>query len=91
MIQVLLENTFSDELDLSNYKDTYTDKLREIVEAKVEGHEVIKPPEEAVPPTFNLIDALKKSVANSKVAKPTKKLAASATRLTPAKRRRKSS
>ncbi len=91
LAKVLLENTFSDALDLSGYKDTYNDKLREVVEAKVEGHEVIKPPAESAPPTFNLIDALKKSVAKSQSAKPTKKLAASSVRLTPSKRRRKSS
>jgi DNA end-binding protein Ku len=91
LAKMLLENTFSDELDLSEYKDTYSDKLREIVDAKVAGHEIIRPPDQEAPPSFNLMDALRKSVAKSKDVKPTKKVAESAKRLTPPKRRRKSS
>ena len=91
LAKMLLENSFTDELDLSDYRDTYTDKLREIVEAKVEGHEVIEPPADEAPPTVNLMDALRKSVAQSKQTKPAKKLASSSKRLTPARRKRKSS
>lgn len=53
---------FEDELDFKKYHDTYEDALRKMIEAKIEGHEVITPETEAPPRVVNLMDALRKSL-----------------------------
>lgn len=60
--------------DLADYKDEFKDKVRQLVEAKVKGEEVVAPPEsEASVPVVNLMDALKASLAQAqKAAKPAK-------------------
>jgi non-homologous end joining protein Ku len=66
--------------------------VRELVEAKLEGKEIVAASEEEVP-VINLMDALRQSVARTKrsggKAAPTKRAAAS--RKKPAPLRRKSS
>jgi DNA end-binding protein Ku len=51
---------------LAAYKDHYVEELRKIIEAKVEGKELVSPPEVETPKVINLMDALKKSVAAAK-------------------------
>jgi DNA end-binding protein Ku len=63
LAETLIKASTSKRLDLSAYKDSYSDKLRELIEAKVEGREIVVPPEEDEPATLNLMDALKKSLA----------------------------
>ena len=94
LARTLIESSSTDEVDLSEYKDTYTQKLRELVEAKVSGQEVISPPEEDDVPVVNLMDALRRSVAKSRPvtrAKPPKKAARSVRQMAVAHRRQKSS
>ena len=52
--------------DIANYRDLYNDRLRELVEAKVEGREVATAPSTKIPPTINLIEALKESLGQTK-------------------------
>jgi len=78
LAETLIKASTSKRLDLSGYKDSYSDKLRELIDAKVEGREIVVPPEEEEPATLNLMDALKKSLARggkagSKGAAATKK------------------
>jgi DNA end-binding protein Ku len=54
--------TFEGEVDLQEYKDEYQVGLREIIDAKIEGREVIAPEVEAPPKVVNLMDALRKSL-----------------------------
>jgi len=54
--------TFEGDLDLSEYRDEYQEGLRKIIAAKVEGQEVVAPPEEAPPRVVNLMEALRKSL-----------------------------
>jgi DNA end-binding protein Ku len=54
--------TFEGELDFAAYKDEYQEGLREIIEAKVEGREIVAPEVEAPPKVVNLMDALRKSL-----------------------------
>lgn len=89
LAKMLLENTFAPELDLSVYQDTYTDKLREIAQAKVQGQQILKPAERPLPPTFNLIEALRKSLAKTKPRKAATKLIPSPLSLPLPKRPRK--
>lgn len=77
-----------------SYKDTYLDNLREFIEAKVEGKEIVSPPAREEPRVINLMDALKKSVAQANQsdrdeAKPAakRKMAASTRRRTTSKRK----
>jgi DNA end-binding protein Ku len=54
--------TFEGELDFKSYRDEYQDGLREIIQAKIEGREVVAPQIEAPPKVVNLMDALRKSL-----------------------------
>ena len=49
--------------ELSNYRDHYNERLRELVEAKIEGRAVIAAPQQPEHQVINLIEALRKSVA----------------------------
>jgi len=55
-------STFEGELDFESYKDEYQEGLRQIIEAKVEGREVVVPEVEAPPKVVNLMEALRKSL-----------------------------
>jgi DNA end-binding protein Ku len=79
--------------DLSQYKDDYTEKMTQLIQAKVEGKEVVVPPAEEAPQVINLMDALKKSLEQAKKAaggKPSK-LAAPSVGTAKETRRRKTS
>src|SRR5256714_8577691 len=54
--------TFEQPLDLANYPDEYREGLQEIIDAKIEGKEVVAPTVEAPPKVVNLMEALKKSL-----------------------------
>jgi DNA end-binding protein Ku len=54
--------TFEGEIDFTSYKDDYQVGLREIIDAKIEGREVVTPEIEAPPKVVNLMDALRKSL-----------------------------
>ena len=48
--------------DLTQYKDDYQDQLRGIIDAKIEGREVVTQEEEAPPKVVNLMEALRQSL-----------------------------
>jgi DNA end-binding protein Ku len=84
LAKTLIEAASTKKFDLANYRDAYTDRLTQLVEAKVAGKEIVAPPAEEHAQVINLMDALKQSVAQlSKTpaataeAKPPKKVAAS--------------
>src|SRR5437762_5249777 len=62
----LLEAFEKPKFSLAEYKDHYIEELRELIEAKVEGKELVTPPAAEEPHVINLMDALKKSVAAAK-------------------------
>ena len=87
----LMSALVKDEFDLTDYKDEYTEKLTELIEAKVEGKELVSPAAEEAPAVINLMDALKASVQQVAVPekapaaskkKPARKMAASKTTAT---------
>jgi DNA end-binding protein Ku len=58
----LIEN-FEGTLNLADYVDEYQEGLKRIIEAKVQGEEIVAPAEpEAPPKVVNLMDALRKSL-----------------------------
>jgi DNA end-binding protein Ku len=59
-----------EDFDLAAYADDYQDRLRQLVEAKVKGQEVVAAPAEPPPAAVgNLMAALQRSLAAAK-AKP---------------------
>ena len=54
--------TFAGELDFESYRDDYQVGLRDIIDAKIEGREIVAPEVEAPPKVVNLMDALRKSL-----------------------------
>jgi len=72
--------TFEGDVDFTTYKDDYQVGLREIIDAKIEGREVVTPEIEAPPKVVNLMDALRKSLdtISSNKKKPAAPVAAMA-------------
>ena len=62
LARTLIQQTSSDDADLDQYEDTYTQKFKEAIEAKIAGKEVVTAPEEEDVPVVNLMDALRKSL-----------------------------
>jgi DNA end-binding protein Ku len=62
-------STFQGEVDFKSYRDEYQDGLREIIDAKVEGREVVAPEVEAPPKVVNLMEALRKSLDSISASK----------------------
>ena len=54
--------TFHGELDLKDYKDEYREGLREIINAKIAGEEVVAPEVQEPPKVVDLMEALRRSL-----------------------------
>ena len=73
--------TFEGDVDLQEYRDDYQVGLREIIDAKIEGREVVTQEVEAPPKVVNLMEALRKSLdtisaSKKKTAPPVEREAA---------------
>jgi DNA end-binding protein Ku len=53
---------FEGAIDFSKYHDTYEDALRQMIDAKVAGEEIVETEVERAPRVVNLMDALRKSL-----------------------------
>lgn len=69
LAEMLIEASSSEEFDIGQYEDLYTQKLTALIEAKVEGKEVVATPVNEETPVINLMEALKQSVARTKPGK----------------------
>jgi DNA end-binding protein Ku len=78
--------TFEGNVDLETYRDDYQVGLREIIDAKIEGREIVAPEVEAPPKVVNLMDALRKSLDS--ISSTKKKPAEPASRMAAPKRKR---
>jgi DNA end-binding protein Ku len=58
-----LMDTLSDAWDPREFRDTYTDVLRQVIEAKVAGKEIVTPETPKRPRVANLMQALQKSLS----------------------------
>lgn len=58
----LIESFTAKDFDFSAYEDDYRQRVKELIDAKREGREVVAPEEEEMPATVNLMDALRKSL-----------------------------
>jgi DNA end-binding protein Ku len=89
----LIATTTTKKFDLAKYKDTYTDKLTQLIEAKVAGREIVAPPAHEEGQVINLMDALRGSLERAKAetpAKPPKRVAPSRGKETKARKRKTS-
>lgn len=90
LTKALIGAMSSEAFDPSQYKDEYTEKLTQLIDAKVEGRELVSVASSPEPQVINLMEALKLSVkrvavpgkarstkAPAAAAKPAKKMAAS--------------
>src|SRR5262245_20379926 len=69
-------STFDAELNLKDYKDEYTEGLREIIDAKIAGEEIVAPDIQEPPKVVDLMEALRRSLDS---VSTTKKKSAKAT------------
>ncbi len=83
-----LMDSLSDDWDPKEFKDTYTDVLRQVIEAKIEGKEVVAPEAPKRPRVANLMEALEKSLRGRPLAKADARRAAPTKRKAPSRRRR---
>lgn len=84
--------TFDAPLDLKHYKDEYSQGLRQIIDAKVAGEEVVAPEAQDPPKVVDLMEALRRSLdavsaEKKKPAKAVLKKAKAERSATPRKRR----
>ncbi len=69
LARTLVREWSDDDFDFSQYEDTYREKVQELIAAKLKGHQLVAPAdEEDEPATINLMDALKKSLKQSRPA-----------------------
>jgi DNA end-binding protein Ku len=69
LAKTLTDAMVVEEFNVGTYEDKYKDNVRKLIQAKVEGKEVIAPPAEESPTVvINLMEALQKSVAEAKKA-----------------------
>jgi len=77
--------TFEGDVDFASYRDEYQNGLREIIDAKIEGRDIVAPEVEAPPKVVNLMEALRKSLDSINTSK--KKPAATVSRMSIPKKR----
>jgi DNA end-binding protein Ku len=68
LARTLVREWSDDDFDFSKYEDTYREKVEELIAAKVKGRDLVAPEEEEEPATINLMEALKKSLSQSRPA-----------------------
>ena len=54
--------TFDGELNLKDYKDEYKEGLRQIIDAKIAGEEIVAPEVQEPPKVVDLMEALRRSL-----------------------------
>ena len=54
--------TFEGSIDFSDYRDDYQEGLREIIDAKIAGREIVAPEVQEPPKVVNLMEALRRSL-----------------------------
>lgn len=91
LAEQLIQNWAEESFDYSKYEDAHLQELRDLIDAKIEGREIVAPEADEGPAIINLMDALKKSLGKSgerrtTSRKSTTKSAAARTRRSKAKK-----
>ncbi len=66
LTKTLLENYRNDDFDIADYTDHFAEEVAKLVELKIKGKKVIHSAPVESPRIINLMDALKKSLAEKK-------------------------
>jgi len=85
LAKTLIDASTTKQFDFGMYKDKYTEKLTMLIQAKVEGKEIVAPPAQEEGQIINLMEALRQSVAKAQASapeavRPPKKMAPSRTK-----------
>jgi DNA end-binding protein Ku len=70
LAEKLIESATEDRFDFGDYEDAYERRIKELIEARIKGREVVAPQEEEEPEVINLMDALRQSVAKVREGRP---------------------
>lgn len=75
LAQTLVKEWSQDQFDFSKYENSHRQKVKEVIEAKVRGHEIVAPAKEKPQKVLNLMDALEQSLKHAPAgpAHPTRK------------------
>lgn len=65
LAEQVIEHWADDKFDFGAYVDHYQEKVRELIDAKIEGRQIVTPEAEDEPEVVNLMDALRRSVQAS--------------------------
>jgi len=65
LAEQLIRSWGDKDFDFADYTDPYLERVKELIEAKIEGRELVAPEEEDEPEIVNFMDALKKSMQHS--------------------------
>jgi DNA end-binding protein Ku len=87
LAKTLILATKVDEPELEQYQDLYNERLRELVEAKIEGREISKPAEARPTTTINYVDAIRASLQRRAKSAPKKVATKKASRAAAKKRK----
>jgi DNA end-binding protein Ku len=66
------------EFEPDKYRDSYRENLQKMIEAKIDGRKVVETPEQKVAPVIDIMEALKRSLAEKRKPAQTATAAASA-------------
>jgi len=67
LTKTLIDASRIEDFDYSKYEDTYTQRLTQLIQAKVDGEEIVEVADQEQPKILNLMEALKKSVAQAQL------------------------
>ena len=96
LAKTLIDASTAKHFDFGKYKDAYTAKMTQLIEAKISGKEIVAQPVHENAQIINLMDALRQSVEQTqqtkpeKQAKPPKKMAPSVRKQAPGAGKKKS-
>jgi DNA end-binding protein Ku len=76
LARMITDTMATDDFDFASYKDTYNDRLRDLIQSKIEGKEIVSAASEDLQPAPDLMAALRESLATAKTTKRPAKLAA---------------
>ncbi len=86
----MLISSLETEFEPQKYHDDYRENLQKMIEAKIEGRKVVATPETHIAPVIDIMEALKKSLAEKRKPASAATAAAAADEVVPKKRTRKS-
>jgi len=73
LADTLIAASTKDEFEFGEYKDRYVENLQKVIQLKVDGQEIVEAKDHEEPKILNLMDALKKSVAEAQAAQTDEK------------------